>query len=126
MITIVVPCDPPSELLPNARRRLHWRTVAKYSLAMRETATYAALGQRPLDWKTITGPVILTLHADYGRRRRVPDLDGTLGACKNFLDGLADAGIIKDDQQVVELRVTHGKAVDGVGQVSITVNEVWA
>src|SRR5690606_41748921 len=58
---------------------------------------------------SISGPVELEVHAAYGYKRVTPDLDGTLSACKPMIDGLVDAGIIYDDDQVQRLIVTHEK-----------------
>ena len=108
-VTVTVPMDPPSALLPNKRhRRGGLYPGISAATESREVAKYAAMndrGQRP----TISGPVELEVHAAYGYKRVTPDLDGTLSACKPMIDGLVDAGIIYDDDQVQRLIVTHEK-----------------
>ena len=37
------------------------------------------------------------------------NLDATVSACKPFIDGLADAGIIEDDDQMEKIIATHEK-----------------
>lgn len=113
-ITITVPCDPPSVLLPNQRRKHHWGTISKATRELREIAYYAALDQRPNDWTPFAEPVVLSLRVGYGRRRRIPDLDASASACKAALDGMTDARVIDDDRIIKRLVVEHEK--DGTGQ----------
>jgi len=119
-ITITVPCDPPSALLPNRKRSLHWSTIAKATKELRSIAKYAACDQRPNDWIPFAGPVVLTLTVGYGRRRRVPDLDASASACKAALDGMTDAAIIADDRIIKRLVVEHGKDATGKGYIAMT------
>lgn len=114
-ITIVVPCDPPSVLLPNQRRKHHWGTISKATRELREIAYYAALDQRPNDWTPFAEPVVLSLRVGYGRRRRIPDLDASASACKAIIDSMIDAGIISDDRIITKLVVRHGKDPKGEG-----------
>src|SRR5690606_30094009 len=122
-ITVTVPCDPPSVLLPNRKRNLHWSTIAKATKELREIARYAAMDQMPNDWTPMTGPVVLSLTVGYGRRRRLPDLDGSASACKAALDGMTDAAIISDDRIIRRLEVEHTKAPTGEGYSSLTFQE---
>lgn len=122
-VTITVPMCPPSILLPNRKRNTHWGAISKATYELRQVAKLAALGDRPHHWKPITGPCILSLHVAYARRRRIPDLDGSAAAAKAVIDGMADAGIIQDDRQFVELRVTHSKDPTGAGYVELHIEE---
>lgn len=122
-ITVTVPCDPPSVLLPNQRRKHHWGTISKATKELREIARYAALSQMPNDWSPMTGPVVLSLRVGYGRRRRLPDLDGSASACKAALDGMTDAAIISDDRIIRRLEVEHEKDSTGEGYISLTFRE---
>jgi len=119
-ITVTVPCDPPSALLPNRKRNLHWSAIAKATRELREIATYAARDQMPNDWTPFVEPVVLTLTVGYGRRRRVPDLDGSASACKAALDGMTDAAIITDDRIIKRLVVEHEKDATGAGYIRLT------
>lgn len=125
-ITVTVPTTPPSVLMPNQRRRRHWSVIAKASKECREIAYYAARSARGCNAATITGPVSVTIHVAYEKRRRVPDLDATIGGAKNLLDGVVDAGILADDWQVAEIHATHEKAPDGIGYTTFTIQELSA
>lgn len=107
-LTIVIPMSPPSELFPNRRHRrggLHpGIKAAEQCRLVAGSAARKVAARTPL-----TGPVELTIHAGYGYRRVTPDLDATISACKAFLDGVVDAGIMIDDSQVVRIVATHEK-----------------
>lgn len=106
-ITITVPMAPASEMFPNRRHRrggLHPGIAA--SSACREVAKYAA---REVRTATIAGPVELTIHAAYGYKRVKPDLDATISAVKPMVDGVVDAGVLVDDDQIVKITATHEK-----------------
>jgi Holliday junction resolvase RusA-like endonuclease len=107
-ITVTVPMDPPSALLPNKRHRrggLYPGIAAAQEY--RAVAKYAAMPH--VNGTPIAGPVHLTIHAAYGYKRVTPDLDGTISAAKAAIDGLADAGLIYDDDQVAKITATHEK-----------------
>lgn len=108
-ITILIPMAPPSELLPNRRHRRGGfhpgiaaantsRTLAKYAAMNAATRTHP-----------ITGPVSVTIHIGYGHKRLLPDLDGSISATKPFWDGIVDAGLLVDDDQIVKIIATHEK-----------------
>ena len=109
------PRDPPVEVLPNAKRRLHWARINQATQEYRECAKYAAMNARPRRWQPLTGPVELHIHVGWGKRRRRIDLDGAAGGAKAAIDGLVDAYILADDDQITVLRVTQEKAHDGNG-----------
>ena len=109
MITIDIPMEPSNSLFPNKRHRRggYFAGVAA-STECRQTARYAAMASGPY-LEPYPGAVALTIHAGYGYRRQKPDLDATISACKPFIDGLVDAGILIDDNQVVKITATHEK-----------------
>ena len=107
-ITITVPMDPPSALLPNKRhRRGGLYPGIEAAQESRLAAKYAAMNA--CNGTPLTGPVHLIIHAAYGHRRVTPDLDGTISAVKPMIDGLADAGVLEDDDQVQMITATHEK-----------------
>lgn len=107
-MTITIDMAPDRRLFPNqAGKSLHWRTRSSARRKSREAACAAAEKVRPK--KPIGHDVICTIHADYGYRRRIPDLDATVSAAKPFLDGLTDAGIFRDDRQIKKIIATHGR-----------------
>lgn len=111
-LTITVPMAPPRALLPNNRlRRGGLYPGIDAAAETREVAKYAAMEH--VNGKPIIGPVHLTIHAAYGvdpasgRARNLPDLDGTISSAKNMIDGLVEAGLIYDDDQVKLLTASH-------------------
>ena len=109
MIEVTIPMEPASEMFPNNRHRrggLYPGIAA--SKECRQAARYAAMGSG-MYIEPYPGPVAVTIHAAYGYRRQKPDLDATISACKPFIDGLVDAGILEDDDQVEKYIATHEK-----------------
>lgn len=123
-ITVEVPLDPPSILLPNAKRNAHWARINQATQEYRECAKYAALNARPRRWEPLTGPVALHIHVGWGRRRRRIDLDAAGSGAKAALDGLVDAHILTDDDQVAVLHVTQEKTPTGDGFTRLTITEI--
>lgn len=85
--TITLPLDPKL----HAHAKGHWRAKAAATKAARELAKLASLGKQML-----SGPVV----ADYvftvpDRRRR--DVANMIQACKPYIDGIVDAGIVEGD-----------------------------
>ena len=109
MIEVVIPMEPDNALFPNAiGRGGHWGKRSKSHATCRQVARYAAM-ESGMHLEPIEGPVALTIHVGYGYRRVKPDLDATISACKPFIDGLVDAGILVDDDQVQKITATHEK-----------------
>lgn len=107
-VSVQVPMAPPAELFPNKRHRrggLHPGIAA--AKEYREVTQYAAMEH--VNGTPFAGPVHLIIHAAYGHKRRVPDLDATISATKPAVDALADAGLIYDDDQVAMITATHEK-----------------
>ena len=127
MVTITIPMAPDSRMFPNkSSKSLHWRTRHAARAKSRSVAAKAAAKCKPPE--PIKGPVVCTIHAEYGYRRRVPDLDATVAASKSFLDSLQDVGIIVDDKQIVKIIATHQKMVVPKGEkwpgiTTITIEE---
>ncbi len=92
---------PPRVVSPNGRA--HWAAKARAVKAMRYRAaaeTLAARGGRVKSWPTATVQVTY-----YHRDRRRRDGDNALAACKAYMDGLADAGLVADDVSLTYLPV---------------------
>ena len=47
--------------------------------------------------------------SDLPSKRRLPDLDASISGAKALLDGVVDAGILADDDQVARIIATHEK-----------------
>lgn len=118
---------PDSKLFPNkAGKSLHWATRQKHRKISREAARDAAKGvvpPTPLD-----GTVHLAIHARYGYRRRLPDLDATIAACKPHIDGLVEAGVLVDDRIITRISATHERVTKDAdcaltGQTILTLTE---
>ena len=108
-ITVTIPMAPESAMMPNQlSKNGHWSKRAKARRDCREIARYAAMASG-MHIEPFAGPVALTIHAGYGHKRVKPDLDATISACKPYIDGLVDAGILVDDNQVQKIIATHEK-----------------
>lgn len=109
MIEVIIPMEPNNKLFPNNRHRRggYYPGVAVAS-ECRQTARYAAMASG-MHIEPINGDVAITLHAAYGYKRVAPDLDATISACKPFIDGIVDAGVLVDDSQVKKITATHEK-----------------
>lgn len=91
-ITIAVPI-PPRCLSPNGRA--HWRAKGPVKRAARIDTQILAreqMGRGTYKWERATVAIRW-----YSARQRWPDRDNMVGSLKSHLDGLADAGLIVDD-----------------------------
>jgi Holliday junction resolvase RusA-like endonuclease len=96
-IQISVPL-PSKELSPNAR--VHWRVKAKATKSARQhSGTLGLAHGRPM-WKSANVRCVFT----FGDKRP-RDKDNLLASMKAYFDGLADAGIIENDSQLIYLPV---------------------
>lgn len=126
IVTVRIPMAPDRLLFPNKQgKSLHWATRSKHRKISREAACKAA---SRLNLPTISLPVIITIHARYGSRRRLPDLDASISACKPMIDGLVEAGLLQDDRQMVKITATHEKVTKAddaalTGETIITIEE---
>lgn len=95
-LTITVPI-PPRDISPNGRP--HWRTKArKVKIARRQghdaaLDTLDQLKMKPPKW-TVASITPMVYIKD---RRSRWDRDNIIGACKAYCDGIADAGVVKND-----------------------------
>jgi crossover junction endodeoxyribonuclease RusA len=92
-IVFVFDSLPPSDLSPNAR--LHWRGRAARVKVEREYARLLGI-QNKGTWEAPERAIIsFEFHSS---TKKVFDLDNAISACKSWVDGLRDAGILlKDD-----------------------------
>lgn len=108
-VTVTIPAAPPSKLLPNqASKQVHWGVRARLRREYRDIACYAARGAPP-----VRGPVEMALHVVYASPRRLPDLEATIYGCKALTDGVVDAGVLADDNQIARIVATHERAPKG-------------
>jgi len=92
-ITVEILGLPPEECSPNAR--VHWTVRHLATTKARLNAGWQAIADKPDGWEA---PERATLQYTFivpNKRRR--DADNFLARAKPFLDGLVDAGILKDD-----------------------------
>lgn len=121
-MTIELPW-PPRQLFPNFKRSHHWtaysgkaksaRTLA-WGLTAREIGTDLRKWPVPADGKL---PVRIEATPPM-RGGRVPDDDNLKGACKHYLDGLADALGIDDSK--FRLAELEWRPKSGDGAIRIT------
>lgn len=127
-LTVIIPTTPPSELFPNAARRLNYHRRAALEKDLRETAMLAgmaaALPLRSINGGPIfTGPVTVRVVVHWEKGRRRPDTSALALAVKSLEDGLTDAHIWVDDRQVREVCYTQWKASPSGGYTSFTIRE---
>lgn len=93
---------PYKAMQPNTR--CHWAIKAKAVSEAREIACLTAQAEsRRAKWKRVKTASIEFVFFDPVKRRR--DRDNHLAACKAYIDGFADAGLIDDDSGFVYLPV---------------------
>ena len=116
---------PDKALFPNkAGNTLHWAQRSALRKAHREEAYFKAYLQpikiySDLPYKKAT--ILIRVTAKDKRKR---DLDGFLTACKPWIDGIVDAGIIEDDNYfcVPEITIIFNNQIKE-DTVTITVSE---
>jgi crossover junction endodeoxyribonuclease RusA len=91
---------PPRELSPNARA--HWATKARATKRYRQAACVEAVlaGVPEAPWTAAT--VLLRF---FFRTRARRDRDNLLASMKAAFDGLADAGVVRDDSGLTYMPV---------------------
>lgn len=97
MVTITIDCLPPTELRANNHSSNYWYARAEASKKCRHQAMLLGMqytNSRP-DFETIHHCEIEEVFV-IGTRRKI-DIEGLMGACKPYIDGIKDAGIIWDD-----------------------------
>lgn len=93
---------PDRRLSPNAR--VHWRTKSAVYKRHRESARILSWEQAPSRRPSLilNARAILVFHWPDRRRR---DKDNALASCKAYLDGIADAGIVDDDNRFDDFKI---------------------
>ena len=97
---------PPRALSPNGRP--HFMAKAKAKRTQRDTANMgarAALGRTPQPrWTHATVQLRW-----YAKTARWPDADNAIGSVKGAIDGLVDAGVLLDDDNLTWLPIERHK-----------------
>ena len=91
----------PPVLSPN--RRVHWAQESRAARAYREQAFLVARSRIGCNRKDLPWPGAYVRATFYFRVRRKRDGDNLNASLKHALDGLADAGIVADDNAFVLL-----------------------
>jgi len=120
-IKITIPGLPYTPLRSNYHKGNFWFTRAKWSAIAREEAF--ALGKEQHLKEPITSCKIEEVFTVPTKRRI--DIEGLMGACKPWIDGLVDAGIIIDDSWKYVKRLS-GRIVyeKGVEQTEIIITPI--
>ena len=92
MLTLTI--DVPRTIWLSSNQRLHWRTKADRTQALRTLANVTA---RNTGLKPIDGPVTITTHIGYPPNVHRVDPGNAHPTSKALIDGLVDAGILTDD-----------------------------
>lgn len=115
MTTLIL--DPPPAPFINANQRLHFHAKAALTKAWREAA-YVSATARTYDRAHIT----ITYRFPTNHRREVSNLQPT---SKAIVDGLVDAGVIKDDSDEYVIGPDNRRErPNGSPRVTITIEEV--
>jgi len=123
-----IPVDPPQGLSANALRHLSgWRRQAVVGL-LRTASAYAARASAPAT--PYAGPVSLSVTIARSKGRKRMDFDSAVTSTKPMTDGLTDAGWMKDDSQVVAMRIRQIRDLAGEGWIDVAMrqapdNDVW-
>ena len=110
MITLELPF-PDSHLMPNAARRLHWRTRAEYAKNYRMCGYVEAANAVRWDYKPPEGELSVKI-VFHEPNKRARDLDGLLSAMKPSLDGIANA-LDVDDKRFNPITIERGERIKG-------------
>lgn len=117
-ISIELPLPPPLLHQNNGGRTSGWQAQAQ---AKREARLYAKLTARNLTTPPIERCTVSLIFRFPDKRRR--DIWNYAAACKQYLDGLVDAGIMADDSGIIAGDVT-GSVEKGNPGVTIIVREI--
>ena len=92
-------------LSKNGLIKAHWRTSKARTKIARKNAKEMATKTRPKDWVTLESAQVDIVH----RYARTPlDYDGLACMAASSIDGLVDAGILRDDNPKVIARYNLG------------------
>jgi hypothetical protein len=109
---------PDRRLSPNARtcRAVKWQAVKAARAAARIEAVRVLEGCPPPRWgKAKLHPAVFL-----GPRNRQPDPDNLIASLKSYIDGLADAGIVRNDKDLWPARPTFTR-VEKFPRIEITI-----
>jgi crossover junction endodeoxyribonuclease RusA len=117
-VTFYLPL-PERELTPNAR--CHWAIKAKVVKTSRAIAKAEALrvldGNTPPKWQKANLKITFFLLP----KNRGLDPDNAIASIKPYIDGIADAGVIKNDKNLWPERPTITR-VDSMPRVELEIN----
>lgn len=135
-LTVRVPATPHVLLSPN--RTISQKDRAKLGYPLLKQSTYrikfalrrelqeatmlAALNGRPD--APLAGPVVLRFTIAYERGRQRLDWDNCCATLKGAIDGIVDAGYLRDDDQVSGIFIEQTKDPAKVGYMVLTVEPV--
>lgn len=123
VISIFFDSLPPAELHPNYRKTNFWAVRARVSKKAREQAENAAFDQDKVDVNSIQRCEITEIFTFPTRRRM--DLEGCMVACKSWIDGLTDAGVIVNDDWSHVVKLTGVPRYEkGTSQTQIIITPV--
>lgn len=118
-VTVAIPTMP----YLNSNQRLHWRTKARKTKAIREAAAWAtkALREQPMERVEITA----VIHPKTNRRFDPHNLQPSVKAA---IDGIVDAQLIADDDfsRVVSVAFVAGAKDPAGARIDLIVKEVSA
>lgn len=92
---------PPKQLMPNYKRSHHWTAYHKQAKAARTLGwglTAREIGAQLRKWPVDNTLEIRLVVTPPKRRGPLPDEDNLKGACKHYLDGIADALGVDDSK----------------------------
>jgi hypothetical protein len=92
---LCIPHLPPSELMPNKLRTIHWGLRAKITTVALNEAYLIIKSTLPTGWTPLKSSALTYEFTVKDKRRR--DLDNLVCACKVYLDALVSTGVIVDD-----------------------------
>lgn len=120
-ISITLDHLPSPELNPNKLRRLHWSERHRLTLEARQEAGWLAKVQ----WKDAQPMEKARISYEFQiKGRKKHDIDNLLAACKAYLDGIIDAGVIySDDIEHLEFGMVRA-VYSGRDRTVIMVEEV--
>ncbi|MEJ7763160.1 MAG: hypothetical protein WKF80_10260 [Thermomicrobiales bacterium] len=121
---MTIPMVPDSVLLPNAQRRLKHYVWGPHAKSLR-AVTYQYAREVVPGGEVWAGPVRLLCVIAWPKPRRRCDFQAACHALKGLVDGLADAGWMVDDDQVVGMDIEQVKADpdDRAGWVRVSMAE---
>ena len=112
-ISILLPW-PEYTLWPN--KKSHWAVLAKARREARKYAYYTMLNQK-LVW-----PLDAHIHLTYlPPTTRVYDMDNAMGACKAYIDGMADASKCNDANWTISHNKGNVRKPDGAVLVQLII-----